>query len=221
MRKSFVFIVITTLFLIISIKSYSQAENNPSEIGIFGGTFFNLGGSQMTEETIASFDLATYFRKQRHEFYLGIIYPFLIPAISGYLYLDTKKIGGLAGYKFYLLNPRHRANIFAQYEFQYIYFTGHYEEGNQSGKTYIYHTVYSYLHNVFGVGFVAFFDKKHRFGVSGAVGYIIPLEFYKRTEGLIDCDELYKWGDNDMNNYFNLNLSFCFKLIPCKRDGNK
>jgi hypothetical protein len=113
-------LIILTLNLLISANVYSQdtIQNSPV-IGLSPGAFFNIGGSSpYTDETIIAGSLSTYIKIERHEFYAGFLFPAMVPATQGYVYVNRSTIGALAGYRYYAFNPRHKTNLFFQYEWK-------------------------------------------------------------------------------------------------------
>jgi hypothetical protein len=212
-------VILTILSLIISVNLHSQESvvNSPV-IGLRPGVFFNIGGySPFTDETTVAGNLNTYLKIQKHEWYVGFLFPALIPSTQGYYYLNKSTIGVLAGYRYYLFNPKHKTNLFFQYEFQFIYFSGRVEEGTNSGY-YSYNTIEEYVRNIFGLGFNQFFDKKQNIGISIGFGYIIPYEYYKRSGSNVSYSESTKWGDLYMNNYFNFSFEINIKLASFQKD---
>jgi len=211
-------LVILTLSILIPSNVYSQeAVQNSPAIGLSPGAFFNIGGySPYTDQTIVAGTLGTYLKIERHVFYAGFIFPAMIPATQGYVYVSKRTMGAFAGYRYFVFNPRHASNLFFQYEFQYIYFSGRVEEGTKTGY-YQYETLYRYLRNIFGIGFSQYFDKKQNVGISIACGYIFPYDYYKRSGGPVTYSSSTKWGDPGMGNYFNFSFNVNIKLASFQK----
>jgi hypothetical protein len=211
------FQVIITLSFLFSPNLYAQdtVQNSPV-LSLCPGAFFNIGGyAPFTDETIVAGNLTMSLKHEKHEFYAGFIFPAMIPATQGFIYMRKSTIGASAGYRYYFFNPQHNSNLFILYEFQYIYFSGRVEEGSQTGY-YNYETKYGYLRNIFGLGFSQYFDKKQNVGISIACGYMLPYEYYKRSGSQESYSASKKWGDPYMNNYFNFSLNVNIKLASLK-----
>lgn len=213
----FVLSILTLSILLLPNLHSQDAVHNSPIIGLSPGAFFNIGGnSPYTDETIFAGNLTTSLKIEKHEFYAGFIFPAMIPATQGYAYVSKSTIGASVGYKYYVFNPRHNSNLFFQYEFQYIYFSGRVEAGSQTGY-YYYETKIEHLRNIFGIGFSQYFDKKQNVGIAIACGYIIPYDFYKRSGSPVSYSSSTKWGDPYMNNYFNFSFNVNIKLASLKK----
>jgi hypothetical protein len=217
-------IVFSVLFVLCtSFNLFSQPVTVTSETGLIAGTSANIGGYDATQGSIVSGGLAAYMRIDRHELSIGLLYPFVVPYVRSYdEYGDIFKIGASASYKFYLFSIRHAANLFLQYEFQYVYFSGttywssHTEPFEAS-------TVNQFFRSTFSVGFTCFFNKSHRSFFSVAGGYMIPCEYLKTETGRegYNYTEWNRFGAGDhMENYINLSLNVGFKLSPLKKKSD-
>jgi hypothetical protein len=110
--------------------------------------------------------LTSSFQLKKHEFIAGTFYQLGLNTT-----VQATSPGVIVGYRFYFFKELTRFNTFFNYTFMYA--PGKRTEYPRTGPvSYRYDRYY----DIFGCGFNIFFDKQHRLGISGTVGYPIIIE---------------------------------------------
>ncbi len=216
--KSLLFI----LFIFLSSYSHSQESlANSSILGLRLGPSFNTeirSNYYADWKTILGYDLSAYLNIKRHDFSVGWMFPIKMYLTDGDAYGGGLfKIGALFGYRYYIFNPQHITNLFFQYEFQYVYFTGD-NLKTYKNESYVDIDTYEFVHNIFGIGFSQFFDKNKHIGFSLGCGYVIPYVHIKTVGPKSSHAYSHKWlDDQQMNKCFNFYFNFNIKLATFKK----
>jgi hypothetical protein len=171
-RTIFRFIFLSLLTgIMIPKQSFPQSAVSVKELGLTGG--FILNADFADEYLVRSGYIAPSFRIKRHELYAGPV----ITRLS-HLYAPRVVIGGVAGYKYYILKEPARVNMFLHYSLQYFHdsyssysYNGYYIAGYEG-------TWHKFV-NTFGFGFNIFLDNKRRFSLYNTMGYSICPQYNK------------------------------------------
>jgi hypothetical protein len=198
------------MLLLISFSSFSQSAGLTREVGLSVGGFTNFPCNQhYLDDNIKVISLAPYVTIGKHEFSVGILYP--LPANGLF---SAVKINGwpgaTAGYKFYIFNKAGRENMYVNYTFQYLRFSGPFDVYSELGSfPYKFTEKNTYINNVFSLGYVVYFDTHQRFGMYYSLGYVISQGGYQEYLGHTTN---FPWTTRFSWNHLNTCLGFSFKL---------
>lgn len=220
-RSISVFIFAISVFII---PTYLFSQTNPNaymqEFGITAGAFTNFPANRdFLPKNINVFYIAPYIRTGKHEFTAGVVYPLN----TNSLFNNSNSIyscpGAIAGYKYYIFNMYNNENIYLHYSFQYLRFKENYD-------VYPFSSTYpnpwtekdNYINNVFGIGYMLFFDKDQRFSFYYNLDYVISQTGYKvEFPGAINDT----WKTKYIWNNLSTHVGFSFKLTSLKKKDKK
>ena len=206
MKKYITASVLAVSLLLISIGSFSQSIGLNREVGITLGGFTNFPSNQhFLDNNVKVISLAPYVTVGKHQFYAGILYPLNANGLYSGAKLNSRP-GATAGYTYYIFNKAGRENMYVNYSFQYLRFTGTFV-GGPSHYQY-FETDYD-INNVFSLGYVVYFDTQQRFGMYYSLGYVISQGSYQST---MEAPTHFPWKTQFIWNNINTNLGFSFKL---------
>jgi hypothetical protein len=210
MKKYFPVSLLAALLLMISINLFSQSTALNREFGLTVGGFTNFPANKhYLDDNIKVVSLAPYIIVGKHEFYAGILYPLNAKGLYSGWFAEQKLIarpGATAGYKFYIFNKAGRENMYVNYSFQYLRFTGTFVGGINNFQWF--ETDYD-INNVFSLGYVVYFDTQQRFGMYYSLGYVISQGSYKTT---MEVPSYFPWKTKFIWNNVNTNVGLSFKL---------
>jgi hypothetical protein len=218
--KSLIAILLTAQFMvIISPELFAQSNTDAKELGITAGAFTNFPANEnYLKENIAVLYIAPYIRTGKHEFSAGIVYPLQTHAL--YFSDDNidPRLGALAGYKFYIFDIYGRENLFIHYSFQYLRFSGNFDQYILNNQPYHLTETDMYINNLIGLGYNLFFDTNERFGFYYILDYAISQTGYQvGHQGYNGKSWVTQYIWNNLSTHF----GFSFKLTPLKKNDKK
>ncbi len=209
----------TLMFLLLGFlanPAFSQSSISPQVFGISVGGYTNFPANQdYLKYDINVIYVAPYVNVGRHEFSLGLQYPLSTKSLYNPDESISPMPGVIAGYKFYILDPEGRENVFIHYAFQYMRFksndiTGFFTETMTEKDMYI--------NNVIGLGYNLYFDMQARFGLYYTLDYLIAQGSYKLS---VPSDFLLGWQTQYFWNRLSTHIGFTFKLVGLKKKEKK
>ena len=213
------FLAITMTSVIVLTMSHQLLSQNIADIkdfGITAGGFTNFPANQnYMKDDISAFYVAPCVRSGRHEFSAGLLYPIITKGLSFSDNNISPRPGFIAGYKFYILNPYYRENVFIHYSFEYFRYTGKYDVYYSGNDVPVQWTETDmYINNVIGLGYNLYFDTGQRFGLYYTLDYLIPQTSYKLgTPGYTNNSWTTKYVWNNLSTHIGLS----FKITSLKK----
>ncbi len=199
------------LFTFLSNILYAQEGGLKHEFGLTVGGFTNFPvNKNYLKENIKVISIAPYVRLNKHELYVGFLYPLKSPGLFSGSKI-TPSLSAIGGYKFYIFNNAGRENLFLNYSFQYLKYLGYYEKKDPiTNKPIFLEETPSYINNVIGFGYVVYFDQQHRFGFYYTLGYVISQLTYVSDYWQYNSDKI--WQTQYIWNHASTNIGFSFKF---------
>jgi hypothetical protein len=212
---------ILTIFLILGLlcsapSVFSQASVSSQDFGISVGGYTNFPANQdYLNDAMSVIYVAPYIKVGRHEFSLGLQYPLPVKGLYDAETTLNPMPGALAGYKFYILDPEGRENVFIHYAFQYLRFKSTDVPGFE-GEALTEKDMY--INNVLGLGYNLYFDMQERFGLYYTLDYLVSQAGLNITYKSWSPDV---WETQYIWNRLSTHIGFTFKIVGLKKKEKK
>lgn len=220
MKNHIKYLIASVIIVAVSLQVFAQDDEFKQDFGITIGGFTNFPANEnYLKDYMSIIYVAPYIQVGRHEFSVGVTYPFSTKALFFNDNTISSRIGAVAGYKFYVFNPYGRENLFIHYAFQYLRFKGAYDASSSSGiPPGNWTETDMYINNVIGLGYNLYFDMEERFGLYYILDYVISQTSCNLNSSAVSS---HNWNSQYVWNNISTQIGFVFKLTPLKKKVKK